>query len=153
MTVIIQGDEIRNVTQGIFVSRATALPPQAASAGIFTITGKVLLVGILGEVTTAIGAVANATKLLYNPTAAGASTDLCATLDINADAVGTYYTLPAAVGSGLTEGVLTVPNSFPPRVLSAGQIELSCAGSSVTGAIAWTAWYVPFSDSGALVAA
>lgn len=143
----------RDLTYGKQIVRATALPPQGVSAGIFTITGSVILLGLFGEVTTAIGAVANATKVLYNPTAAGASTDLCATLDITGDAVGTIYTLPAAVGSGLVEGVLTTNFLAPPRVFYAGQIELSCAGSSVTGAIAWTAYYVPHANGGALVAA
>lgn len=152
MTVIIQGDQLRNLNQGILVSRTTGNIPQTASTGIFTIAGKVVLLGLFGEVTTVIGAVANAAKIVYNPTAAGASTDLCATLDINAAAVGLYLALPAAVGSALTSGVLTVPNAFPPRVLGPGQIEFSTAAST-TGQIKWDCFYIAFSNGASVVAA
>jgi hypothetical protein len=143
----------RDLQFGKLVNRATALPPQAASAAIFTVVGRVLLIALYGEVTTAIGAVANATKVLYNPTAAGASTDLCATLDINAAAVGTMYSLPAAVATGLVTGVSTVQHLSGPRVLGPGGVELSCAGSSVTGAIRWEALFVPLDAGGNLTAA
>lgn len=79
---------------GIKVSKSSATLPQTTAAAIFTVaTGRVLVTGIVGEVvTTNIQAQANATKLTANPTA-GASDDLCSSLDINGFAIGTLFGL------------------------------------------------------------
>lgn len=152
MTVIVQADQLRALNQGVLVSRATGNMPQTASTGIFTITGKVFLLALFGEVTTVIQTQVNSSKIVYNPTAAGANTDLSLGLDISAFAVGTYLALPAAVGSALTTGVLTVPNASVPRILAAGQIEFSTAASS-TGQIKWDLFYVAMTNGSTVVAA
>lgn len=144
---------IRNITE-----RAAALPPQTADGALFRITGgKVRILSIIGEVTTLIGAVANATKLKHNPAGTGADVDLCATLDINADAVGTYYSIVGVLATAMKSTTLwlVVPADAIPApglVLGTGDIELDCAGSSGTGAIKWTVEWVPV-DAGANLAA
>ena len=153
MTVMIQGDQVRAITQGILVTRATATMPQGVLGDLFTVIGgRVLIVALLGEVTTVIQTNVNATKLVSNPTATGTSQDLCATLDITADAVGEMYTISGTVGDALRSDLL-IGNPLLQDVLvvSAGTIELSCAGSS-TGSIKWDLIYVPL-DNGASVEA
>jgi len=136
------------------VDRAAAVLPQGTDEALFTITGgRVLLRLILGEVTVLIGG-ANATKLKFNPTATGADQDLCATLDITTDAVGTLYTISGGVGDALRDDLLIGAGNLvnDPLILSEGDIELDCVGS-VTGEIAWSLWYTPLDDGAQVVAA
>lgn len=137
--------------------RATALIPQTADQALFRITGgKIRVIGIYGEVTVAIGAIANATKLKHNPAGTGSDVDLCATLDINADAVGQVYTIVGVLATAMKSTTLwlAVPADSIPApglVLAPGDIEIDCAGSSVTGKVKWTLVY-ELVDAGANVA-
>jgi hypothetical protein len=54
-------------------TRGAAALPQTAAAALFTVTGLVRVLDIVGYVTVAIGAIANATKLQGNSTGAGAT--------------------------------------------------------------------------------
>ena len=135
---------------GIKVSKSSATLPQSTAAAIFTVaTGRVLVTGIVGEVvTTNIQAQANATKLTANPTA-GASDDLCSSLDINGFAIGTLFgnvtgdDAIAATAAGALSG-----GGF---IMEAGTIDLDCAASN-TGAMKWDVWYIPL-EAGATIAA
>jgi hypothetical protein len=137
--------------------RPTALPPQTADQALFRITGgKVRIKSIIGEVTTAIGAVANNTKLKHNPSGTGSDVDLCAVLDITGDAVGTLYSIVGVVATALKSTTLWIvlpADDLPAQglVLAPGDIEIDCAGSSVTGAIKWTLIWEPV-DAGGNVA-
>jgi hypothetical protein len=134
------------------VNRATATLPQGADVALFSIAGgRVILQDIVGEVTTAIGAGGNDTKLKFNPTVAGNDTDLCGVLDIVSDAVGILYSITGVVANALQEGILTVRGMTTPLILSEGDIELDCAGNN-TGSVAWTIRYVAL-DSGASIVA
>lgn len=138
------------ITQGIKVSRTTENP---ADKDIFSIDGgRILLVGLLGEVTTAIGGGSEDIELDFDPDNGEATVALCTTTLIDAFAVGSYVTLAAAVGSALTTGVQTIAvGPSVPWVLGAGDIVLDETGTEV-GSIAWTLWYVPL-DAGATVTA
>lgn len=153
MTAMIQGDEVRAITQGILVSRATAALPQTTDEALFTVAGgRVLILGLVGEVTTVIQTQANNTKVKSNPTATGADQDLCAVLDISADAVGELYTISGTVGDAMRSDLLVGnPILQDALVVSAGDIELDCAASN-TGSVKWDLIYVPL-DNGASVAA
>lgn len=146
------------VASGRSVERATALPPQGTTGNIFSITGgKVRVTSIVGEVTTLIGAVANATKLIHDPTGVGANVDLCATLDINAKAVGVLLSIVGVLATAMKATTLwmVVPADnipYPGLILGPGAIVLSCAGSSVTGAIKWTLTYEPIDAAGVVTA-
>lgn len=138
---------------GFKVSRATATLPQSTDGALFSVSGgRVLITGLVGEVTTVIETQANATKLKFNPTATGADQDLCATLDITADPVGELYTISGSVGDAMRSDLLIgLPVLTNPLLLSEGDIELDCAASN-TGSVAWDVWFYPL-DEGASVAA
>lgn len=124
------------------VERATALLPQAGDLGLFTVVGNVEVVRIVGEVTTVIETQANATLLKVNPTT-GADVDLCAALDITADAVGTLYNITGTLADAMvatTSGA--VIDQVTPIVVADGIIELECAAEN-TGSVKWTLHYVP----------
>ena len=154
MTVMLDAASIRGATTGALVSKATAALPQSADGTLFTITGgRIVLVALVGEVTTIIETKANNTLIKFNPTAAGgADVDLCAALNITADVVGTYYTITGTITDALVDlleyssgGVLASP-----YVLSEGLIELECAASN-TGSVSWDIIYYAL-DSDATVA-
>ena len=138
---------------GIPVFRpAETLPPSGTPRPMFTILGgRIVLTLILGEVTTIIQTQANATKLTFDPDAAGATQDLCATLDITADAVGSIYRITGIPTVAMLdrlnfgEGMLIAS----PLILKPGKIILNCAATN-TGATKWDLWYWPY-DPGASV--
>lgn len=154
MSVLIRGDDVRATTQGILVSKGTATLPQTTDAALFTISGgRVLVLALVGEVTTVIQTLANNTKIKFNPTATGADQDLCAVLNITADVVGELYTISGTVAEAM-RSILLVGNPIlqDAIILSEGDIELDCAASS-TGSIQWDILYVPFDNGATVVAA
>jgi hypothetical protein len=155
MSVLIQGDQLRALLRGVRVTRATAALPQTAAGALFTISGgKVLVTSLIGEVTTVIQTQADNTKLTFDPTDAGATQDLCAVLDVTADAVGTMYSITGTPGTAMQDALNFLPSNkvlAQPLVLKAGSILLDCAASN-TGSVKWELTYIPL-DAGASVAA
>lgn len=155
MSTLIAGDQLRSLLCGVKVQRATAALPQTAAGALFTITGgKVLITSLVGEVTTVIQTQADNTKLTFDPTDAGATQDLCAVLDITADAVGTLYSITGTPATAMQDALNFLPsNKVPaqPIVLKPGSILLDCAASN-TGSVKWDLTYIPL-DNGASVAA
>lgn len=142
--------------RGIKTERATAALPQTTAHALFTITGgRILLTGLIGEVTTVIQTQADNTKLTFDPTDAGATQDLCAVLDITADAVGTMYSITGTPATALQDALNFLPSSkvlAQPPLLKPGSVLLDCAASN-TGAVKWTAFWVPIDPAARLAAA
>lgn len=153
MTSMIDGASVRQVTQGILVSRATDTLPQSTAETLFNVvTGRVLIVALYGQVTVAIQNQLNNTKLVFDPTATGADQDLCTVLDIANDAIGEMYTISGTVGDAMRSDLLIGnPRLSAPLVLNVGGIELNCAASN-SGSVKWDLIYVPL-DAGAYVEA
>lgn len=141
---------------GVRVDRATAALPQTAAGALFTIaTGRVAITSIVGEVTTIIQTQANATKLTFDPTDAGATQNLCATTDITADAVGTVYSITGTPAGVLSDALNFMPPNLGlanPLILKPGSVLLDCAASN-TGSVKWTLFYVPVDDGASVAAA
>lgn len=150
MSVIIQGNELREIALGTRVSKATGTLA-ASTVALFTIAGgRVLITSIYGVVTTAV-TVANSYKLQANPTA-GTTVDLVAATDIGTtdtpvgdvlsfDGVRTNSIVKGGAAQSLQGGI----------VVTTGQIEHVSAGTD--GAITWVVTYVPLDDGATLVAA
>jgi hypothetical protein len=137
---------------GFAMDRAAAALPQGVQAPLFTITGgRIVVLGIVGEVTTVIQNQANNTKLVSNPTV-GTDVDLCTVLSIANKEVGTLLGITGTFGDalvGANAGATVMLDR--PQVVPIGTIDLSCAASN-TGAVKWRLLYLPF-DDGAVVAA
>lgn len=135
------------------VYRATAALPQSTAAALFTVTGRIKLLSIIGEVTTAIQNQANNTKLIANPSLGGASdVDICAVLNIANDAVGTNYFITGTLATALQDNASGVGVfQAAPLIIPAGTIDLSCSASN-TGSVKWQVKYIPI-DPGAVVVA
>jgi hypothetical protein len=146
MSNYLEGRAVTKVAEGLIVERATALPPQTDTESLFAVVGgRVILKAIIGEVTTAIGNVANDTRLSFDPDDAAAG-NMCANLDIDDDAAGTIYAITGTVANAMVASTDVVLRQATEHILKAGTIDLICAGSSVTGAIKWTVLYVPIDD-------
>jgi hypothetical protein len=134
------------------VTRATGALAQTADLSIFTITGRVELISIVGEVTTIIQTQANDTLLKVNPTV-GADVDICAALDITGDAVGTLYNITGTLADAMvatTSGAGVKQASSV--ILEAGILELECAASN-TGSVKWHVNYRAIDPGARIVAA
>jgi len=132
-------------------TRASSSLPATTATPYFTVTGKVKILNIIGEVTTVFQAQANAIKLIANPTV-GADVDLCATVEGNAAAVGSLFTITGTLANAMIKTVSgAVPSQASPVIVTAGSIDFSAAATS-TGATKWTVIYEPI-DQGAMVIA
>lgn len=138
---------------GTRVARADGNIPQTATTAIFTIAGgDVLLTQIYGVIGTVIQAQANTMKLQANPTIAGSSVDLCATLDINAKVAGSYLGITGTFATALQNGLSIVGQQTGPIIIPTGTIDVVTSASS-TGTIAWICYYVPLTLGATVVAA
>lgn len=140
---------------GTKVTRAAADIFDGTQKALFTVSGgRILLLNINLEVTTAaIDAGASNTQLLTNPTV-GTDAALCAVLDINADEAGTIYSITGIPGDALTGGSGGGANCMSQSVIiPEGTIDLVTAADVGTGGALGAAelWYIPL-DSGASVA-
>jgi hypothetical protein len=144
---------VSQITQGFRVSRSTATLPQTAQSALFTVAGgRVLVLGIVGQVTTIIENQANNTKIVANPTT-GSDVDLCAVLSIANDEVGCLYGITGVASDamvGSNAGATVWPTR--PTVVAAGTIDLNCAASN-TGSVKWDIWYLPLDDGAYITAA
>ena len=141
-------------------SNVVALPQGGpGTSNIFAITGDVFIYEINGVVTTAIGAVANATKLTVVCGALSA-VDISGTTDINGFAAGYILspitTLATALGNNANGVLVSVGGVVGLFVgcgtTDAGIIRVSCAGADGgTGRIRWTCSYLPLSGDGMIV--
>jgi prophage DNA circulation protein len=153
MSVLINGTELRTINFGVKVTGGAKTLPASVTGTIFTVSGgRVLVTGIVGVVTTAIQAQANAIKLVATPTV-GTVNDLSATVESNGAALGTLFSPLGLAGDALVKstggGVSLLRN---PIVVAAGAIGLNAAATN-TGAITWTITYVPLDDGASVVAA
>lgn len=158
MTTIIDGDQVRALTLGIYVQKSTGVLANGATT-LFTVTGgRVLLTSLVGRVTTVIGSTTSNAKLVYNPTAAGTSFDMCTAVDIATDAVEqTYYITGnvASTGALLVGGAVGQANPVfeDGYLIQAGTIEQNLSADPVGGVILWSVTYVPYDANASLVAA
>ena len=116
----------------------------ATAGNLFVVTGPIKVVDLIGVVTTDIGASQTQIKLLVDPTEPAGNTDICAQLDINADAAGTVYTITGRFANAMiatTNGVIAgLATQF---IVPAGVIEYANADNAETGVIDWHLRYIP----------
>lgn len=150
-----------NPRMGFGVTKVSNLADGSGTDDLFTVTGRVLITSLTGEVTTVIGGAA--TLKIRDITN---SIDLCAATTIDTDAVGTMYALSnisASIlnGTGMTPVVGSIPNltgSSHVDVAIVGDAQAALTLSQVldaadTGAITWRLTYIPLIPSATVVAA
>lgn len=132
-------------------------PASIVTGNLFTIAGgPVRILSVVGQITTALEAKANALKLVHTPTG-GAGVDLCATVESNAAAIRKCFVLNGVKATALqitTDiGVVVLANqNGMPIVLTPGVISLNAADTA-TGVVAWHVEYEPLAAGATVVAA
>lgn len=154
MTTLIQNKDVRTIAAGIAVSRATATLPASATGNIYTVAGgRILVVGLVGEVTTAVQNQACTLAIGTAPTVGtGSTTALGTASSIIAAPIGTHFAA-APGGATVTDlstqaGVLLQAARF---VVNIGNITITTSATN-TGSVKWDLIYIPL-DLAATVAA
>lgn len=135
------------------VERGAAVLPASTQTPYFTVTGKVLITEIVGEVTTVFDGTANSIKLVSDPTV-GADVDLCSALVVTTDAEGSLYNITGTLSDSLvveTSGAVIA--QVTPVIVAAGSIDLDATATDTTGSTKWVIHYIPLTSDGAIVAA
>jgi hypothetical protein len=150
-----------NPRLGFGVTKVSNLADGSGTDNLFTVTGRVLITSLTGEVTTVIGGAA--TMKLRDVTN---SVDLCAATTIDSDAVGTMYALTSISGNILNgTGATPVIGSIP-NITGAQQVDVAIVGdvqaaltiaqvldAADTGAVTWRLTYIPLIGGATVVAA
>ena len=122
---------------------------------LFNWAGSIQILSIIGRVTTAIQNQATTVKLGIQADALTIE-DMCATLDINAFAVGTLLGITGTYADAMigTTGVPTKPPTTPINAtcITSGIIKVTY-GAGSTGAIVWELLWVPLNATGSVTAA
>jgi len=146
-----QREAMTGFVVGRRVDKAAATLPASTNQTLFTVTtGRVLLLGIVGEVTTVVQTQACNAKLTSAPTT-GTAVDLCAVLNISADEAGCLYGITGLFSDALVgANAGAAPIQDNPIVIPIGVIRLNTSATN-TGATKWTAYYVPLDDGALMV--
>lgn len=149
-----KGSAYRQMRFGLKVERPTAIVPQTATASIFSVSGRIIITGIVGLVTAAGTATDPLLKLRSLPTV-GSVADLSAATatTLVSPAIGTIISIDGnpTVIAAISTGAGQILDSSG-IVVPAGAVQLTTGASNTTLAIAWTLLWVPL-DDGAAVAA
>jgi hypothetical protein len=151
MSSMIPGKAVRNAIYGLKVDRAAGNLAQTGNLVLFTVTGgRVILTGFVGEVTTVIQSQANAVKFNTLGTVGSLSTDLCATVETNALAVGNLI----GFAGGASNAAVVGSNVLQPNetIIQPGSIRMNAAASN-TGQMKFTLTYIPLDDGATVTAA
>jgi hypothetical protein len=155
MATHIQGNDLRVLTLGRKVVCGKTALPQTATVTMFTIAGgRVIVTSLTGVVTTIVQAQANAIKWVATPTT-GTANDISGTVETNAAEVGAMFSLDGVLATALQGNVSksgAVGGMTKFLIANTGTLGLNAAASN-TGAITWTATYIPLDDGATLVTA
>lgn len=155
MTTIIANKDVRTISLGIKVARATATLPASTLGNIFTVSaGRILLVALVGEVTVAIQNQACTVSIGTAPTVGtGSATALGTASSIIAAPIGTHFA--ANPGSAVTTDLATQAGVLAQAagyLLDAGAITITTSATN-TGSVQWDLLYIPWDDGAQVVAA
>jgi len=157
MTTLVDARSFRELVLGRQVKKS--ITAANGTVTLFNIAGgRILITSLVGRVTTLVGSTTSNLKLVYNPTAAGTSFDMCTAVDVATDAVEQTYYITGNVGSGgalLVGGAVGQANPVfeDGYLIQAGAIEANFSADPVGGVIEWTMTYVPYDDAATVAAA
>jgi len=135
------------------VSRSTAVLPASTQTAYFTVSGRVIITQIVGEVTIIFDGTVNSIKLI-NTTTVGADVDMCTALVATSDAVGTRYNITGDPTDAMVETVSGCSVSQAEALMVAdGTIDLHTTATDTTGSTKWTVHYIALDEGSTVVVA
>lgn len=152
MASMIQGKQQRLIKLGLKVDRATAVLPATTNQNLFAVAGgRVIVTGLVGEVTVAASATATNVKFRSAPTV-GTAVDISANALITSAVIGSLVTV-----TGLFSDV-TIVSGGAGQILDSvgivvptGNIQITTDATN-TGSLRYSVLYIPL-DDGATVTA
>ncbi len=154
MTVVVDTEGGRTFIGGVIVQRSAQLHPDQTSADIFSISGRIILLGLIGHVSVAVPA-NHDYSLFFDPDNGDGNVTLGSTLVADSDPAGTYYTLPTAAAGVLVATTNRADAALEMMiVLDAGDIVWTVAGGGSVGTttrVAWDLFYVPLDADATVV--
>lgn len=145
---------VEAMAQGVRVDKHTH-PIVTGQNAIFSVTGTVLLVDLIGEVETQLEAAALTLHFDFDADAGGGfdAAMSVASADLTGTAAGNLLIMPATAAGALTLPAHAYLKLFPTIgwVLKDGDIDLHASAGN-TGGITWSVWYIPLEDNARIVA-
>jgi len=159
MTNFSEGYQLRKLLLGTQVIKSWTLPASATTNTLFTVSGGlVAIMGLVGQVTTLIGATATTLALGMGAPGVGGTLDtdgLGTATAITSQEVGTLIGLQASSGLGGAVAVGSLAGSgvflTTPIVVNSATITATTSANAGGGVINWYVHYIPI-DAGASVA-
>lgn len=146
----VNGASLLQMNYGRNVARAAAVLPATTNQTIFTIAGgRILVTGLVGEVTTVMTGTATNVKVTSVSTTSSIASDMTANTAVTSLAVGALYSISGVAATAGTTGSAVAKNNE--LILPIGLIRITTDATN-TGAMKWILTYVPL-DPGASVAA
>jgi hypothetical protein len=150
-----QIDNLKSYLLGKQVSKTAATLPATTTQNIFTIAGgRVMVMALVGEVTTICSATATNLKATSVPTT-GSAVDIAANLAIANFEAGAILVVEgdgtALIGTSAGAGFAPALNALP-FILPIGVVRIETSATN-TGATKWDMWYVPMDDGAFVVSA
>lgn len=150
-----QRDTAKLYSLGIQVSKAAATLPASTTQNIFTIAGgRVWIVALVGEVTTAIQNQACNLKVTSVPTT-GTAVDVAANLAVANFEAGAILVCEgdgtALIGTATGAGFAPALNALP-FIIPIGTLRIETSATN-TGATKWDLFYFPLDDGAFVVSA
>ena len=148
----------------VAVYKPATLPAATGSVDLFTVTGRVRLVDLVGSIVTPPAGTAATILARLRHTPATGVTDLCADIaDIKGWVATRLLLIDGVVGNAMFDGGVTgiqILFSFAtnqqelePGIISLLMTEGAGAAADIVGAIKWTIRYVPMDTDASIVAA
>lgn len=155
MTTLIKNQDVRTIALGIAVARATATLPATATGNIFTVSGgRIAVVSLVGEVTTAVQNQACTLAIGTAPTVGTGSTTAMGTASsIIAAPIGTHFGTNPGGATAVdlsTQAGVAMPSA--PFVVNIGNITITTSATN-TGSVKWDLVYIPLDVAAQVVAA
>lgn len=152
VTVIQDG---KNIVGQWFADRATANLPQTSSYALFTVTGKVKLIGIQGTVTTITqNQACTGTLSVFDTTSqALGTTNLAAATSIRNNVTNTIWSITGTFANSIQTNTLAAVYQAAPTLIAGGTQLRFHTSASNTGKAKWRVQYEPVSPGARIIAA
>lgn len=156
MSQYLEGAAVRTAALGNRAKKTATVVASGATDDLFSVDGgAVWLLGLVGIVTTALGANTDL-DIDFDPDDGGSNVALSSTLVADSDVTGTIYAMNSTNGGAVVAGTDVAYNGLlaDPVLLTAGDILLTVTGGGGgTGVIDWYAIWLPLEDGATLTAA
>lgn len=149
--------QVRQILLGTKVEEPAATLPATGIAHLFTVSGgRVLVTGLVGQVTSACDATATTVSVGVTPTVGTASAvSMASATAVTSKEIGTLIGLPLTAGAALVVGgnagaVVQMPGHAP-YVVEPGTIDITTSATNA-GVVKWTLTYVVLDDGASVTA-